>query len=98
MAIRTLILTYLFQSGERFMVDFKTYRQLHRDDSHLKHTFSGMNDSMCDRMKPEQMALAEPPPAPDIYVFPNEIPGYDLKKKKWGKYRFYHKLQSDDSR
>jgi hypothetical protein len=36
-------------------------------------------------MKPEVMALDEPPSAPEIYIFPNTIPGYDLKSKKWGK-------------
>ncbi|KAH8654590.1 P-loop containing nucleoside triphosphate hydrolase protein [Tricladium varicosporioides] len=34
-------------------------------------------------MDPEAMASDEPPSAPELYIFPNTIPGFDLRSKKW---------------
>ena len=60
------------------MVDFHTYKQLHPN----KHTYYKIHDYL----DPAATASDEPPPAPSIYVFPNKIPGYNLRSKKWGKY------------
>ncbi|ETS84852.1 hypothetical protein PFICI_02877 [Pestalotiopsis fici W106-1] len=70
-------------NGERFMVDFETYRQLHSSSSTFKMSYPSIDDDKCQRMNPETMASDEPPSAPDIYVFPNTIPGYNLRSKKW---------------
>lgn len=60
------------------MVDFHTYQQLHpcMRTSRESH----------DCLDSAAMASDEPPAAPSIYVFPNMIPGYNLRSKKWGKY------------
>jgi hypothetical protein len=66
-------------------VDFQTYQQIHYSSGNFKLLYPNIDDQDCQRMKPEVMALDEPPSAPEIYIFPNTIPGYDLKSKKWGK-------------
>lgn len=86
MTIKTHLLTCLLQSGERFMVDFQTYHQLHCDSVAFKTTYSSIDNPDCERMSPENMASDQPPSTPDIYVFPSEIPGYDLKNKKWSEH------------
>lgn len=62
-------------NAERFMVDFHTYQQLHpcMRTSRESH----------DCLDSAAMASDEPPAAPSIYVFPNMIPGYNLRSKKW---------------
>ncbi|KAH8586201.1 P-loop containing nucleoside triphosphate hydrolase protein [Bisporella sp. PMI_857] len=71
------------QPIERFVVDFQTYQQLHYSSGNFKVAYPSIGDQDCQRMKPEVMASDEPPPAPEIYIFPNTIPGYDLRSKKW---------------
>lgn len=77
------------QKGERFMVDFEIYRQLHSDS--LKFQLLYERDESEDedeeeryKMSAEDMASETPPPAPEIYVFPATVPGYNLRSKKWG--------------
>ncbi|KAH7035821.1 P-loop containing nucleoside triphosphate hydrolase protein [Microdochium trichocladiopsis] len=68
------------QEGERFMVDFETYKELHPDNSYTKTIFlpgknyykdSSLPDNDCD------------PEEPDIFLFPAVIPGFDFRRKKW---------------
>jgi hypothetical protein len=66
------------------MVDFQAYQQLHHNSTNFRFLYSTIDDPNCERMSGEVMASDEPPPEPDIYVFPNTIPGYDLRSKKWG--------------
>jgi len=66
------------------MVDFHTYQQLHYTSSNFKYTYPHIDDEKCERMSADVMASDEPPPVPEIYIFPNTIPGYDLRSKKWG--------------
>jgi hypothetical protein len=73
----------LYGTGERFVVHFQTYQQLHCNSAHFKHVYCNIDDPDCKRMDPDIMAREEPPPAPDIYVFPLAIPGYNLRSKKW---------------
>ncbi|KAI0892764.1 AAA family ATPase [Annulohypoxylon nitens] len=70
-------------NGERFMVDFETYQQLHSSSNTFKLSYPRIKDENFERMNPDIMASDKPPSAPDIYVFPNTIPGYNLRSKKW---------------
>lgn len=77
------------QKGERFMVDFEIYRQLHSDS--IKFQLLYERDESDDedeegryKMSAEDMASETPPLAPEIYVFPATVPGYNLRSKKWG--------------
>ncbi|KAH7397602.1 AAA family ATPase [Cadophora sp. MPI-SDFR-AT-0126] len=73
----------IYGSGERFVIDFETYRQLHSSSSNFKMLYPSIDAQDCEHMTPEMMASEHPPSAPDIYIFPNTIPGYDLRSKKW---------------
>lgn len=68
------------------MIDFHTYAQLHSDSHTFKKTYSSIDDPKVKHMDPEAMASDDPPLKPDLYVFPNTIPAYNLRSKKWGKY------------
>ncbi|KAK8038646.1 hypothetical protein PG993_007057 [Apiospora rasikravindrae] len=67
------------------MVDYKTYQQLHSSPATVTAKFSksNTNDEDSERLSSEVMEEDTPPPSPDIYVFPNTIPGYNLHSKKW---------------
>lgn len=68
------------------MVDYKTYHRLHPNSVTVMAKFPKANKSIEDseRLSSEVMENDYPPPSPDIYVFPNTIPGYNLHTKKWG--------------
>lgn len=95
-------LTVMLKNGERFMVDFQVYKQLHSDSNKFKllyeeHSdYSDSSDESDDgedddddengrKMSAEDMASETPPSRPYIYLFPDTIPGYNLRSKKWGK-------------
>lgn len=90
------------KNGERFMVDFQVYKQLHSDSNKFKLLYeenSDYSDESSDsdddeyedddqngrKMSAEDMASETPPSRPYIYLFPDTIPGYNLRSKKWGK-------------
>lgn len=62
------------------MIDFPTYKQLHPSDP--KTVLLGN----CEEILPEQMDLDEPPSAPELFLFPSTIIGFNLRRKKWGKF------------
>lgn len=68
-----------FGRGERYMVDFKTYRQLH-SDSALSYTFKSHDRK---EMSIEMMESSEPPQGNDLFVFPSTLTGYNLRLKAW---------------
>ncbi|KAK8114658.1 hypothetical protein PG999_006727 [Apiospora kogelbergensis] len=68
-----------YGDGDRFMIDFQTYRQIHSNSI----SSSSFNEGDDKRLGSEFMELDTPPTAPDIYVFPTIIPGYNLRNKKW---------------
>jgi hypothetical protein len=72
------------------VVDFQTYQQLHSTSRSFQIAYPTIDDPGYERMSDEVMASDSPPSAPDIYVFPNTIPGYDLRSKKWSKCTVYH--------
>lgn len=97
-------LTVRAKNGERFMVDFQVYKQLHSDSVKFKLMYGKDSDSDGDgesdvsdddenadqsenrhRMTTEDMTSETPPSRPYIYVFPDTVPGYNLRSKKWGK-------------
>ncbi|PLB34979.1 ATP-binding protein [Aspergillus candidus] len=63
-------------NNERFMIDFSTYKQLHPSESKtlLKKR---------DEILPERMNVDEPPSAPELFLFPSTIIGFNLRRKKW---------------
>ncbi|KAL3423070.1 hypothetical protein PVAG01_04817 [Phlyctema vagabunda] len=61
--------------GQRFMVDFNTYTELHPSNKYQpSNTASKMTKLPSD---------GDIPQAPDIYLFPTMVPGFDLRRKKW---------------
>lgn len=84
-------LTLRPQNGERFMVDFQIYKELHSDSFKFQLLYGDEDDDEDNddsdrrKMSSEEMESETPPPSPDIYVFPDTVPGYNLRSKKWGK-------------
>nr|RBQ95649.1 hypothetical protein FVER53263_12415 [Fusarium verticillioides] len=72
-----------YGSGERFMVDFATYEELHSDTPSFKRSYPMIDDPDCERMVSHSMDSDNPPSAPEIYIFPNSIVAYNLRSKKW---------------
>jgi hypothetical protein len=64
------------QPGQRFMIDFHTYSQLHAHYDLDLRLGTAMDQAV--------MESDEPPSEPEIYLFPTEIIGFDLRRKKWG--------------
>lgn len=60
------------------MVDFNTYKVLHSDSLAFSRPFHN-----ADYMDQETMDKDEPPPEPELYLFPPTVPGYNLRRKKW---------------
>lgn len=63
------------------MVDFATYEGLHSDTTSFKRSYPVVDDPDCERMESSTIDSDDPPSAPDIYLFPNTIPGYNLRKR-----------------
>ncbi|RYP70581.1 hypothetical protein DL771_005400 [Monosporascus sp. 5C6A] len=65
------------QAGQRFMIDFNTYKELHPFNSYSsKFTSASENGTNLPTDGSE-------PKAPEIYLFPTRVPGFDLRRKKW---------------
>lgn len=73
----------LYGAGERFMIDYGTYKQLHSDSPGLRKAFPHLNARDRKEMDPGIMDRNEPPPVPERLVFPSSIIGYNLRQKKW---------------
>lgn len=73
-----IVLT-LPQAGQRYMIDYSTYQELH-PQSLDRRVF--MPDSRVEPTFIEQ----EAPPEPDIYLLPRTMLGFNLRRKKWGAY------------
>ncbi|XXH01760.1 hypothetical protein Hte_008121 [Hypoxylon texense] len=65
------------QEGQRFMVDFNTNNELHPSNSYSNKLMS------CPRKKVNLRTNGHEPEAPEIYLFPTQVPGFDLRRKKW---------------
>ncbi|KAK2006375.1 hypothetical protein LZ32DRAFT_611335 [Colletotrichum eremochloae] len=63
-------------TGERFMIDYDTYKSLHISSTYAKELSGAVPEPNLPKGDSE-------PCAPEIYLFPNQIPGFDLRRKKW---------------
>ncbi|KAK1454888.1 hypothetical protein CMEL01_03648 [Colletotrichum melonis] len=67
-------------SGQRFMIDFETYESLHPNNQYTnKEKFPPEPGLPTDGSEPH---------VPEIYLFSNLVPGFDLRRKKWGEVSF----------
>ncbi|KAH0432665.1 AAA family ATPase [Colletotrichum camelliae] len=62
--------------GERFMIDYDTYTSLHP----LNRYAPSATEKATEPTLPKD---GSEPRAPEIYLFPNLVPGFDLRRKKW---------------
>jgi hypothetical protein len=75
------------------MIDFSTFKELHPNNK----TYSNPNPHPNNRFasnRRHSFVGAHPdtnlptddgePTAPEIYLFPTHLPGFDLRRKKWG--------------
>lgn len=67
------------QEGQRFMIDFNTYKELHPSNKYS----TGISISEWLGKKAYLSTNGSEPTAPDIYLFPTQVPGFDLRRKKW---------------
>lgn len=73
------------------MTDFSTYNELHPENPYLKSTYTknpladtfehSLNSVESETNLP---ADGSEPTAPEIYLFQTHLPGFDLRRKKWG--------------
>ncbi|KAI0165436.1 hypothetical protein GGR52DRAFT_558701 [Hypoxylon sp. FL1284] len=62
------------QEWQRYMIDFRTYAELHPSNPYSKNQ---------PIKKTRYSTDASAPKAPEIYLFPTQLPGFDLRRKKW---------------
>jgi hypothetical protein len=58
------------------MVDYETYKELHPENPYAKAAFTFQKDTNLPTDDTD-------PVAPEVYLFPPSIPGFDLRRKKW---------------
>ncbi|KAL8314031.1 hypothetical protein RB597_006447 [Gaeumannomyces tritici] len=90
---------------QRFMTDFATYKELHPDNPYLRsmsYQKIGMpgHDSLGSHPELNLPTDGSEPAAPSIYLFPEYLPGFDLRRKKWGEVAWndqaFHSLVADE--
>ncbi|RBA15443.1 hypothetical protein FPRO05_12517 [Fusarium proliferatum] len=69
--------------GERYMIDFNTYKQLHSDSQMFKAAYSSLTRLNRKEMDTAVMECDDPPDGAELLVLPNTIVGYNLRQKKW---------------
>jgi hypothetical protein len=62
------------------MIDFNTYKELHPLNQYI--SFLGSVSTKETSLPTD----GSEPKAPEIYLFPILVPGFDLRRKKWSKY------------
>ncbi|KAK5658513.1 hypothetical protein OQA88_1905 [Cercophora sp. LCS_1] len=70
--------------GERYIVDFNTYKQLHSDSPKFKTKYPYINSTGRRELPLEVMECDTPPEGLEPLTFPNTLTGYNLRQKKWG--------------
>ncbi|KAM0230508.1 hypothetical protein ACHAPO_009273 [Fusarium lateritium] len=73
----------LSSEGERYMIDFNTYKQLHSDSYKFKMAYVSLSNPNRKEMDSALMECDEAPEAPELFVFPSTVVGYNLRHKKW---------------
>ncbi|RSL42645.1 hypothetical protein CEP51_016457 [Fusarium floridanum] len=71
------------REGERYMVDFETYRKLHSDSVNFQKAYPTLNKSDREEIDAAVMECDDPPREPELFVFPSKTVGYNLRQKKW---------------
>ncbi|EHK99106.1 putative Lon protease [Glarea lozoyensis 74030] len=69
-------------SEERFMIDLKTFRDLHPEEE--KNKFDE-NVSFSESFDKNAMAQERPPDPSFLYLLPQKIIGYNMRRRKWVK-------------
>ncbi|KAI8721315.1 AAA domain-containing protein [Fusarium sp. LHS14.1] len=63
--------------GQRFMVDFNTYKELHPYSKYSKQ------EDVLSKSEEYSPKGDQSPQSPEMYLFPTTVPGLDLRRKKW---------------
>ncbi|TGO51753.1 hypothetical protein BOTNAR_0345g00010 [Botryotinia narcissicola] len=64
-------------SEERYMIDMKSFRELHPEDEKKK------KKKASDTLDEDAMAQDSPPYPNFVYLLPQKIIGYNMRRKKW---------------
>ena len=75
------------------MTDFDTYKELHPSNRYLQQKPSLAYGHLLMNRGHANPGTSLPtddtePTAPEVYLFPTHLPGFDLRRKKWGEYSF----------
>jgi hypothetical protein len=71
-------------SDERYMIDLKTYQELHSDDKSNMYTRHARGrDSKAEELSSEVFEQDVPPEDNFLFLLPLTIKGYSLRRKKW---------------
>ncbi|KAI9147501.1 AAA family ATPase [Paramyrothecium foliicola] len=73
----------LYGNGERFMIDFATYKQLHSDSVKFRKAYPYLNRKDREELDEGLMDSSTLPPEPHRYIFPTHVVGYNLHLQKW---------------
>ncbi|KAI1357335.1 hypothetical protein F5Y08DRAFT_352717 [Xylaria arbuscula] len=65
---------------ERYMIDLKTYRSLHKDNQYDRKVY---RNELIDELGPEAVKRDEPPDDKFQFLVPATIKGFNMRKNKW---------------
>ncbi|KAM0132930.1 hypothetical protein ACHAP3_006219 [Botrytis cinerea] len=68
-------------SEDRFMIDMKTFRELHPEDE--KEKMKKKEKKASESLDEDAMAQDSPPDPSFVYLLPQKIIGYNMRRKKW---------------
>ncbi|KAI1068510.1 hypothetical protein LB507_004369, partial [Fusarium sp. FIESC RH6] len=69
--------------GERYMIDFDTYKQLHSDSKNFREAYPELRSQKRKDMDASIMDSEQMPEGSESFVFPSTVVGYNLRQKKW---------------
>ncbi|WAO92379.1 Hypothetical protein NCS54_00988500 [Fusarium falciforme] len=69
--------------GERYMIDFGTYKQLYSESPKFKASYPSLTSTDRNEMSASVMKCETPPEGPELFVFPSKLIGYNLRQKQW---------------
>lgn len=72
-------------SEERYMIDMKTFRELHPEDEKKKKALYSEDEKKraSDTLDVDAMVQDSPPYPSFVYLLPSKIIGYNMRRKKW---------------
>lgn len=68
-------------SEDRFMIDMKTFRELHPEDE--KEKMKKKEKKASESLDEDAMTQDSPPDPSFVYLLPQKIIGYNMRRKKW---------------